>query len=81
MHEVRVGYRFLNNEVQGFVGAGLTAKQAKAKAINKVTIKLSLINEPYHEERLIFSHKGLTANERMIIEEDFVLSQQARNDC
>jgi hypothetical protein len=76
MYNHFVGYRHNNNEVEGFVGHGLTAIGAERNAIRKVVEKVAVCGNAYEESRLLKSKRGVTKSEVETIKEDWKLLQK-----
>lgn len=78
MFKFSLAYRYLNGDVEGFVGTALSsAPQARNDAIRKLQNKLAGLHEQYYPERLITDPSGLTKNELDVIQDDWIVSDRS----
>lgn len=71
MFEDRIAYRWRNNEVEGFVGAGTTAAAARANAISQIRAKCDVLNEAFDTTRVIIDDEELTSAELLQLCDDW----------
>lgn len=66
MYEYYVGYRFLNGEVMGFIGEGLSKMNARINSHNKIINKLKQLEESFSESRVL---DGIDSIAKLTVEE------------
>ena len=71
MNEYRIGYRFNNNEVQGFKGIGFNKKTAEINAYKKIHSKLEFLTEKFNQINTFLDDRNLNIDEKKRIKEDF----------
>lgn len=71
MHEVRIGYRFKNGDVAGFIGEGDTKDEAEKSAFTQLRQKLNRLSEEIDTSRVIRRREQATAEEMAVIEDDW----------
>lgn len=67
----KIIYIHVNGEVEGFLGIGETMGQAHKDAIKKIKEKVKMTDDTFDEGRIKKDLKGLTAEERNKVLEDF----------
>ncbi len=77
-HRFDLAYRHGNGEVEGFsAGSFTSAADAQERAIARVRAKAAHTPHPFDAARLIFSPRGLTADELATVRADWKLEERA----
>ncbi len=76
MFKYNLAYRYQNNEVEGFVGYGLTKEGAYNNAVHKIKDKLQSFNETFVVNNAIMDFSGLSEEEVRFIKDDWMLKSE-----